>query len=270
MADDDQERSEFEAEWNRFSNDLAVADGNLAFLIEIFQDNAMVRNALEDIREATRRMGEVMAEQIVWYGEREHPPRRPPNSREAPHDIVQLAQRIRERAGPVALVVDDDDTVAHRIAAGLARYDFEPTVANSFGEVFSPLLGYGIAIVDLDLQGERSGLDVIRGLKASESPPIVLAHSGCAAIYVAVGSVRHGADNFLLKPATVEEILVAIGDVLGYGAPEFEYRPMTLERVKTEVVQRVYRDTGGNTKLTATLLGIDRKTVRRYLNTEDD
>jgi two-component system response regulator RegA len=121
-----------------------------------------------------------------------------------------------------------------------------------------------MAVVDLRLPG-RSGLDVVRTLKALRPGVAIVVLTGYGSIATAIESLRLGAVHYLSKPLDVDQIVAAFGT----GPITNEIAPVTevpsLARVEWEHIQRVLTDCGGNISRAARLLGLHRRSLQRKL-----
>ncbi|MEQ1729859.1 MAG: response regulator, partial [Vicinamibacterales bacterium] len=99
------------------------------------------------------------------------------------------------------LVVDDDEPFRTRLVRALNARGFAATGAAGYEEalVLATADTPECALVDLKLAG-RSGLDVVRDLKALDATTRVVVLTGYGSIATAVRSVRLGADAYLTKP----------------------------------------------------------------------
>jgi two-component system response regulator RegA len=121
-----------------------------------------------------------------------------------------------------------------------------------------------LALVDLKLPG-KSGVDVVRGLKAIDPTTNVVVLTGYGSIATAVETVRLGATAYLTKPVDADQIVAAFE---GTTAPDGEHDPVAqpLARVEWEHIQRVLSDCGGNVSEAARVLGIHRRSLQRKLS----
>jgi two-component system response regulator RegA len=115
---------------------------------------------------------------------------------------------------------------------------------------------------------EGSGLDVVRALVAIEPATRAVILTGYGSIANAVEAMKRGAVNYLSKPATVDEILRALGLVPGE-APDADAdateAPATLARVEWEHINRVLQDCDGNVSEAARRLSLHRRSLQRKL-----
>jgi two-component system response regulator RegA len=166
------------------------------------------------------------------------------------------------------LLVDDDETFRKRLARAFADRGYDVRTAASYDEAIASaqLDSPQFAVVDLKMPG-KSGLELVRELKAVDPTTKVVVLTGYGSIATAVDAVRLGATHYLQKPADADDILAAFSrdglDPLA-GAPA-EFTPPTLERAEWEHIQRVLSDCGGNISEAARRLGIHRRSLQLKL-----
>src|SRR5678816_2816847 len=111
---------------------------------------------------------------------------------------------------PSILIVDDDAMLRARLAAAFRERGFEAHAAGDHDSAIelankeSP----EYALVDLRLPG-RSGLEIVRALRAIDPETKVVVLTGYGSIATAMDAVRLGATNYISKPADVDDILLA-------------------------------------------------------------
>ena len=109
------------------------------------------------------------------------------------------------------LIVDDDDSFRHALRNAFQRRGYEVVLAASADEASQAARATppDYAVIDLRMPG-KSGLDVVRELRALPKPPEVVVLTGYGTIGTAVEAIRLGALNYLNKPADAEEIEAAL------------------------------------------------------------
>ena len=164
------------------------------------------------------------------------------------------------------LIVDDDAPFRTRLMRACSERGVDVRDAASHDEALaiareeSPEL----TLVDLRLPG-KSGLDLVRGLKALDATTNVVVLTGYGSIATAVESLRLGATSYLTKPVDADQILAAFEtSPRGEVQPPFSAQP--LARVEWEHIQRVLADCDGNVSRAARLLGIHRRSLQRKLS----
>jgi DNA-binding NtrC family response regulator len=117
------------------------------------------------------------------------------------------------------LVVDDDPTQRRLIQAVLEREGFAVVPAESGDAALGRLMSGGTAdvvILDLTMPG-MTGMEVLKEMRARGfgQPVIVLTATG--GVDVVVKAMQAGAQDFFIKPASPERIIVSIRNALAMG-----------------------------------------------------
>src|SRR5256885_496918 len=133
-------------------------------------------------------------------------------SRRALHETAaRPEQRIEQMH---ILIVEDEQRLARLVARVLGEERHVVDVANDGDTGLDLALRgtYDLLILDLMLPG-RSGLDICKQVRAHKLQPAVLMLTARGSIEDRVAGLRIGADDYLVKPFPMEE-LVAPGDAL--------------------------------------------------------
>jgi len=164
------------------------------------------------------------------------------------------------------LVVDDDEVFRSRVLRALASRGFTALGAADHGSALEVARSGAPdrALVDLRLPG-RSGLEVVRDLRALRPKMSIVVLTGYGSIPTAIESLRLGAMNYLSKPVDVDQMLAAFD----HAAPRAEAPPApdvpSLARMEWEYIQRVLAECGGNVSQAARVLGLHRRSLQRKL-----
>ncbi|NVJ60402.1 MAG: response regulator [Gammaproteobacteria bacterium] len=163
------------------------------------------------------------------------------------------------------LVVDDDDTFAKTLQRGLARQHKEVLIAlDSFDAIKhcnQNLITH--AILDLKL-GNESGLELLKEMLCIQPAIKVLVLTGYASIATTVNAIKIGAKNYLPKPASLKQILLAFED--NDETIEVNAQLLSPEQIEWEHIQKTLSDNEGNVSATARALNMHRRTLQRKLN----
>jgi two-component system, response regulator RegA len=169
--------------------------------------------------------------------------------------------------GASLLIVEDDDALRDQLTRAFERRQLEVRSARTADEALRlaredpPEL----ALVDLRI-GADSGLDLIPALRALDAATRIVVLTGYGSVATAVEAVRRGAMHYLTKPADADEILAAFEREPQTGAARSgEWRPMSLDRVEWEHINRVLVGCGGNISEAARQLRVHRRTLQRKL-----
>jgi len=161
------------------------------------------------------------------------------------------------------LIVDDDEPFRRALGNAFARRGYDIAVAGDFDEALAAVLAAApdYAVVDLKMPGNRSGLDVVRELRALPRPPQIVVLTGYGTIGTAVEAIRLGALNYLNKPVDADEIEAAL---LGKRPAALDDVP-SLDRHEWEYLNRILADCQGNISEAARRLKMHRRTLQRKL-----
>lgn len=109
------------------------------------------------------------------------------------------------------LVIEDDPTVGQFVKRGLEeqRWSVDLVTDGEEGERLLKSQPYDLVVLDLRLPG-RSGLDVLRSLRARGFERPVLVLTAQDAVDAKVETLRAGADDYVTKPFAFEELLARV------------------------------------------------------------
>ncbi len=166
------------------------------------------------------------------------------------------------------LLVDDDEVFRKRLGRAFRDRGHDVRLAANYDEALASARDDSpqFAVVDLKMPG-RSGLDVVRDLKAVDPTTRIVVLTGYGSIATAVDAVKLGATQYLPKPADADEILAALTRQEGEAAPQAtqEFPAPSLARAEWEHIQRVLSDAGGNVSEAARRLGMHRRSLQLKL-----
>jgi two-component system copper resistance phosphate regulon response regulator CusR len=109
------------------------------------------------------------------------------------------------------LVIEDDPTVGQFVKRGLEeqRWGVDLVADGEEGERMARSEAYDLVILDMRLPG-KSGLDVLRGIRARGFEQPVLVLTAQDAVDAKVQTLRAGADDYVTKPFAFEELLARV------------------------------------------------------------
>ena len=129
------------------------------------------------------------------------------------------------------LVVDDERAVRMMLEAALRAQGYKIQVAANGAEAREQIEAEEFDLVLLDLQlGDSDGIEILREVKRSWPNTEVILLTAHGSINSAISALRHGAYDYLLKPAQVNDIRERVERAL-------EQRRTTLQR--SELLQRI-------------------------------
>jgi two-component system response regulator RegA len=166
---------------------------------------------------------------------------------------------------PVILVVDDDQAFRTRLVRALEDRHFPVIHAEGASQALEQTRQHrpDRAIVDMRMNG-ISGLQLIGQLLAIHDEMDIVVLTGFGSIATAKDAIRAGAMDYLTKPATTEQILMAF-EANGDGSSLAPTSAPSLAQVEWEHIQRILVDCDGNVSQAARVLGIHRRSLQRKL-----
>jgi len=169
-------------------------------------------------------------------------------------------------AGSKLLVVDDDPVFRGVLARALAKRGFDVQAAAGLAEARRALDDDtpDYAVVDLKMP-DGSGLVLVEELKRRNPRARIVVLTGFASVATAVEAIKLGAVHYLPKPADADEVISAFGREAGDSTTRVSPRPLSVDRLEWEHIQKVLAEHGGNVSATARALNMHRRTLQRKL-----
>ena len=164
----------------------------------------------------------------------------------------------------VGLLVDDDALFLRTLQHSLQKRGIETAIASSMSDALTVVGSRPLdfALIDLRL-GSQSGLDLIGPLRRTHPQMRIVLVTGYASVATAVEAIKRGADNYVLKPATINTILKALSDEPS--PPEPHATMIPLNRLEWEHIHQALSESNGNVSAAARLLGMHRRSLQRKL-----
>jgi len=165
------------------------------------------------------------------------------------------------------LLVDDDEMLCAVLARALQRKEFRVIVVHDHQAALAAAAEHPpeFAIVDLKFP-DGSGLSLVEQLISLHKHMRIVVLTGYASIATAIEAVKLGAHYYLTKPASADDIVEALHrDFVATSAPIRE-KPLSVNRLEWEHINRVLTGNKGNISATARLLGMHRRTLQRKLS----
>jgi len=163
------------------------------------------------------------------------------------------------------LLVDDDALYLQTLQRSLLKRGVQSKTATNAADALT-IASDGtlhFALVDLRIAAE-SGLDLIKPLRQAQPQMRIVLMTGYASVATAVEAMKRGADDYLLKPMTVDQVLRTLSPETEASAePEATMTP--LSRLEWEHIHQALAETNGNVSAAARLLGMHRRSLQRKL-----
>ncbi len=164
------------------------------------------------------------------------------------------------------LIVDDDNPFRERLSRAMEKKGFQVTQAESVKSGINSLKirKPAFAVIDLRLN-DGNGLEVVKEIQNLNTQSRIIMLTGYGNIPTAVAAIKHGAIDYLAKPADADDVEKALLADPKSKAPPPE-NPMTADRVKWEHIHRVFELCNRNVSETARRLKMHRRTLQRILS----
>jgi two-component system OmpR family response regulator len=119
------------------------------------------------------------------------------------------------------LVVDDEENVTHLVSSALRFDGFETVTADNGQSALAAVAESDPDLVVLDvMMPGMDGLGVLQNLRAAGSQVPVIFLTARDSATDRIGGLRAGADDYVVKPFSVEELLARVHAVLRRAAPD--------------------------------------------------
>jgi two-component system response regulator QseB len=141
------------------------------------------------------------------------------------------------------LVVEDDPMIGRAVVSGLHDGGYAADWVRDGAEAELSLANgvYDLALLDLGLP-RRDGLEILKAVRRSGKELPVVVITARDSLEDRIQGLDSGADDYLVKPFDLDELLARVRAVLrrraGRGSPEVAYGSLTLDPVQRRVVFR--------------------------------
>jgi len=187
------------------------------------------------------------------------------------HIIIIMADEsstinVKDYKDKSLLIVDDDNPFRERLSRAMEKKGFVVTQAESVKKGIDSLkiTKPAFAVIDLRLN-DGNGLEVVKEIQSLNSNSRIIMLTGYGNIPTAVAAIKHGAIDYLAKPADADDVEKALlADPKSKAQPP--ENPMTADRVKWEHIHRVFELCNRNVSETARRLKMHRRTLQRILS----
>lgn len=126
------------------------------------------------------------------------------------------------------LFVDDEPAIRMSLPAILRMHGFEVTSASDVGEAVQAIASqpFDVLISDLNIGSPGDGFTVVSAMRRTQPNCVTLILTGYPAFETALQAIRSQVDDYLIKPAGVNELVTAIEEKLR------NRQPHQLEKLK--------------------------------------
>ena len=179
---------------------------------------------------------------------------------------MSSTQNVKDYKDKSLLIVDDDNPFREKLSRAMGKKGFVVTQAESVKKGIDSLkiTKPAFAVIDLRLN-DGNGLEVVKEIQNLNNNSRIIMLTGYGNIPTAVAAIKHGAIDYLSKPADADDVEKALlADPKSKAQPP--ENPMTADRVKWEHIHRVFELCNRNVSETARRLKMHRRTLQRILS----
>ena len=179
---------------------------------------------------------------------------------------VKKIRKLSEFDDNSLLIIDDDNPFRERLSRSMEKKGFKVSQAEGVKKGIEAvrIKKPAFAVVDLRLN-DGNGLEVVKEIQKLNTNSRIIMLTGYGNIPTAVAAIKHGAIDYLSKPADADDVEKALlADPKSKAQPP--ENPMTADRVKWEHIHRVFELCNRNVSETARRLKMHRRTLQRILS----
>ena len=163
------------------------------------------------------------------------------------------------------LLLEDDDALAFAMSKSLSSKGHSVSHVKNLAELEAMLQeNFDLVLMDLKLENETS-LQSIQDVRLAQPTAKIFMITAYASIATTVEAIKQGADDYLPKPITTEEILATYHGFDSEKDVAIKEEPLSTKRLEWEHIQRVLKEHDGNISRTAKALNMHRRTLQRKL-----
>jgi len=164
------------------------------------------------------------------------------------------------------IIIDDDLIYREVLARSLSRQNYWVQHFAHPDEALAVIPQKKSLVILLDLKLKKdSGLRWIKKIRQANPECQIVLVTGYASISTAVEAIKLGADDYLIKPITAREIVAHLQKRNSGSDIPINQKPMSVDRLEWEHIQKVLQDNEGNISASARALGMHRRTLQRKL-----
>lgn len=160
------------------------------------------------------------------------------------------------------LIVEDDLDFRETLQLEFSERGYSVLLLDSIEEITQLTCSIDYAVVDLRLR-DKSGLDFLPVIRRKYPAIKMTMLTAYGSVATTVQAIKAGADNYILKPCSFDELLVALEGGKASDEPEAEL--FGLYKKEREYIEYVLSVHDGNITKAAESLGIRRQSLQRKL-----
>lgn len=173
--------------------------------------------------------------------------------------MLRLCGKLADMSSDVksqsrVLVVDDDDGIRETLRMALSYEGYQVSLASNGAEGIAAMSGAGtvdLAIVDV-MMPEVDGLEMCRTIRRQRDSTPILVLTARTSVADRVAGLDAGADDYLIKPFDLDELLARVRALLRRGVPLGEATQLETGGLRLDLMTRTATRNGRAIDLTKT------------------
>ncbi|MCE9639806.1 MAG: response regulator [Betaproteobacteria bacterium] len=176
------------------------------------------------------------------------------------------ARDPREFSRRDVLLVDGSERSRASLASAMENRGYSVITCNGAGEGLRAVAEFSPHYVVTELKlPDDCGLQFISRLKNASPGTTLIVLTGHASIATAIEAIKRGAINYLIKPASAEQIVAAFSRHDGDQIASYDRKFLSTRRLEWEYINWVLMEHDNNLSAAARALSMHRKTLQRKL-----
>lgn len=125
------------------------------------------------------------------------------------------------------LCVDDEEVIRFTMAAILRKHGFEVSTAASVAEALQKITSetFDVLLSDLNIGNPGDGLTVVSAMRRTQPEAVTMILTGYPAFETALEAIRQQVDDYIVKPASIPELVQTIESKLTTRARQRQLPP---------------------------------------------
>ena len=151
------------------------------------------------------------------------------NDKTSGESTIEVVSKTEAATGAKSriLVVDDNEGVRTTLAMVLKSANYEVTTASNVGEALDHISreSFDVLLSDLHMPNAGDGFTVVSAMRHTNPNAVTLVFSGYPALQEAMDAILLQADEILVKPMAIPDLLAVVREKLDHRRPHTQTAP---------------------------------------------
>jgi DNA-binding NtrC family response regulator len=144
------------------------------------------------------------------------------------------------------LFVDDEPSIRATLPVILRRYGFTVSVAGSIADALEMIRTQPLDLLlcDLNVEREGDGYAVVRAARDVNPRCVTIVLTGYPGLESAIEGIRHGVDDYIIKPSNADALVALLADKLAARRPKARILSVSYDEVLMQTRQMLLQSQG--------------------------